>query len=75
MSTLTIREKLEQREFNNLSDIATKSANATRNVEEERSDLRTDFQRDRDRIFQQFYNQIQAEVFYKYLTFLQPYQI
>lgn len=49
MSTLTIREKLEQREFNNLSDIATKSANATRKVEE-RSDLRTDFQRDRDRI-------------------------
>ena len=45
-----IREKLEQREFNNLSDIATKSANATRKVEEERSDLRTDFQRDRDRI-------------------------
>ena len=50
MSTLTIREKLEQREFNNLSDIATKSVNATRKVEEERSDLRTDFQRDRDRI-------------------------
>lgn len=50
MSTLTIREKLEQREFNNLSDIATKSANATRKVEEEHSDLRTDFQRDRDRI-------------------------
>ena len=50
MSTLTIREKVEQREFNNLSDIATKSANATRKVEEERSDLRTDFQRDRDRI-------------------------
>ena len=50
MSTLTIREKLEQREFNNLSDIATKSANATRKVEEERSDLRTDFQRDRDRV-------------------------
>lgn len=50
MGTLTIREKLEQREFNNLSDIATKSANATRKVEEERSDLRTDFQRDRDRI-------------------------
>lgn len=50
MSTLTIRKKLEQREFNNLSDIATKSANATRKVEEERSDLRTDFQRDRDRI-------------------------
>lgn len=50
MSTLTIREKLEQREFDNLSEFATKSANATRKVEEERSDLRTDFQRDRDRI-------------------------
>lgn len=50
MSTLTIREKLEQREYNNLSEFATKSANATRKVEEERSDLRTDFQRDRDRI-------------------------
>ncbi len=50
MSTLTIREKLEQREFDNLSEFATKSANATRQVEEERSDLRTDFQRDRDRI-------------------------
>lgn len=50
MSSLTIREKLEQRELNNLSDIATKSVNATRKVDEERSDLRTDFQRDRDRI-------------------------
>lgn len=50
MSTLTIREKLEQREYNNLSEFATKSANATRKVEEEKSDLRTDFQRDRDRI-------------------------
>ena len=51
MTTLTIREKLEQREFETLSDIATKSANSKgRKVEEEQSDLRTDFQRDRDRI-------------------------
>lgn len=50
MTTLTIREKLEKREFDYLSDIATKSANATRKIKEEKSDLRTDFQRDRDRI-------------------------
>ena len=51
MPTLTIREKLEQREFNVLSDIATKSANSKgRKVDEPKSDMRTDFQRDRDRI-------------------------
>ena len=51
MTTLTIREKLEQREFETLGEIATKSANSKgRKVEEEQSDLRTDFQRDRDRI-------------------------
>lgn len=49
--TLTIREKLEQRELNTLSDIATKSVNSKgRKVKEYQSDLRTDFQRDRDRI-------------------------
>lgn len=47
---LTIREKLEKRELDNLSDIATKAVNASRKIEEEKSDLRTDFQRDRDRI-------------------------
>ena len=47
---LTIREKLEQRELN-LSEFATKSINSKgRKVEEQQSDLRTDFQRDRDRI-------------------------
>ena len=47
----TIREKLEQREFEYLRDIATKSANSKGRAEaEEQSDLRTDFQRDRDRI-------------------------
>lgn len=51
MTTLTIREKLEKREFEILSEFATKSANSKgRKVEEDQSDLRTDFQRDRDRI-------------------------
>ena len=51
MTELTIREKLEHREFQFLSNIATKSANsAGRKKEEVQSDLRTDFQRDRDRI-------------------------
>jgi len=51
METSTIREMLEQREFNYLSDIATKSANSKgRKIEEKKCDLRTDFQRDRDRI-------------------------
>ena len=51
MTTLTVREKLEQRELNILSDIATKSVNSKgRKIKEEQSDTRTDFQRDRDRI-------------------------
>ena len=51
MTALTIREKLEKREYEYLSDIATKSAlSKGRKVKEEPSDLRTDFQRDRDRI-------------------------
>jgi dGTPase len=51
MTKLTIREKLEEREFNFLSDIATKSANSKgRKISEPQSDMRTDFQRDRDRI-------------------------
>lgn len=51
MTTLTIREKLEKRELDNLSEIATKAVNSKgRRVEEDESDLRTCFQRDRDRI-------------------------
>lgn len=51
MTTLTIREKLEKREFEYLSEFATKSAQSLgRAVAEEKSDMRTDFQRDRDRI-------------------------
>lgn len=49
--TLTIRENLEKREYEYLSEFATKSAETKgRNLPEEKSDLRTDFQRDRDRI-------------------------
>lgn len=49
--TLTIRENLEKREYEYLSKFATKSAETKgRNVPEDKSDLRTDFQRDRDRI-------------------------
>ncbi len=51
MTTLTIREKLEQRELNTLSEFATLSVNSKgRKIKEDQSDLRTDFQRDRDRI-------------------------
>ena len=51
MTTLTIREKLEKRELENLSEIATKAVNTKgRRVKEDESDLRTCFQRDRDRI-------------------------
>lgn len=46
-----IREKLEQRELSTLSKYATKVINSKgRKNPEEKSDLRTDFQRDRDRI-------------------------
>ena len=48
---MLLRESLEQREFDILSDKAAKSAlSRGRAVEEEKCDLRTDFQRDRDRI-------------------------
>jgi len=51
MSELTIREKLEQREKKYLSEFATLSINTKgRKVEIEKCSLRTDFQRDRDRI-------------------------
>lgn len=49
--TETIREKLEQRELKNLSEYATKAIHSKgRKKSEPQSDLRTDFQRDRDRI-------------------------
>jgi len=46
-----IREKIEQREASCLSEFATKVVNTKgRAVEEEKDEIRTDFQRDRDRI-------------------------
>ena len=46
-----IRESLEEREFEFLSDIATKARNSKgRKVKEEECSIRTCFQRDRDRI-------------------------
>lgn len=46
-----IREKLEEREKLYLSEFATKSSETVgRNIEEVKCDLRTEFQRDRDRI-------------------------
>jgi len=48
---MTIREKLEQQEFKILSKYATKSAEAKpRKIPIKKCDIRTDFQRDRDRI-------------------------
>lgn len=46
----TIKEQLEEREINTLRDCAAKSRFAKRKREEEPSDLRTEYQRDRDRI-------------------------
>lgn len=48
---MNIREEVEKREYENLSPYATKSADSKgRNSEEEKCTIRTDFQRDRDRI-------------------------
>ena len=47
---MSIKDKLEEKEYNVLRDIAAKSREAKRKREEEPSDLRTEFQRDRDRI-------------------------
>ncbi len=51
LETETIRYKLEQREIDNLSEFATKSRfSKGRKKAEDECDLRTNFQRDRDRI-------------------------
>ncbi len=47
---MTVRETLEQRERSYLSPYAAFSENAVRNREDEKCPLRTEFQRDRDRI-------------------------
>ncbi|MBR0596739.1 deoxyguanosinetriphosphate triphosphohydrolase [Sinanaerobacter chloroacetimidivorans] len=48
---MILREDLEKREYEQLSSFAAKAAESRgRQVEEEKCDVRTDFQRDRDRI-------------------------
>ncbi len=48
---MNIRQEFEQREYENLSQYATKSAESKgRQADEEQCTIRTDFQRDRDRI-------------------------
>jgi dGTPase len=48
---MLIREQLEQREYDTLSEFATKAAESRgREQQEEQCTIRTDFQRDRDRI-------------------------
>ena len=51
MELTKIRERLEEAEIKNLSPFAAKSANSKgRKTNEEKCPIRTDFQRDRDRI-------------------------
>ncbi len=50
METMTIREKLENKEIKTLRDNAAKSKFAKRKFEETPSEIRTEYQRDRDRI-------------------------
>ncbi|HKP53307.1 MAG TPA: deoxyguanosinetriphosphate triphosphohydrolase [Chloroflexia bacterium] len=50
MSPERVRERLEREEYERLSPLAAKAADATRPVPEEESPLRTAFMRDRDRI-------------------------
>jgi len=50
IKTDSIKHKLEEREINNLSEFATKSKFAKRKKAEDECLLRTEFQRDRDRI-------------------------
>ena len=51
MELTKIRERLEEAEIKNLSPFAAKSANSKgRKINEEKCPIRTDFQRDRDRI-------------------------
>ncbi len=50
MKQTTIKNMLEEQEYTTLSEHAAKSAEATREFEDDISEYRTNFQRDRDRI-------------------------
>jgi len=67
----TIKQKLEQREIDTLSEFATKSRfSSGRKVPEEECPLRTDFQRDRDRIL---HSKAFRRLKHKTQVFLSPY--
>ena len=50
MKQTTIKNMLEEQEYTTLSEHAAKSAEATREFDDDISEYRTNFQRDRDRI-------------------------
>ena len=67
---MLLRRELEEREFRELSSLATKSSESKgREMPEEKCELRTDFQRDRDRII---HSKSLRRLMHKTQVFLSP---